>query len=224
LRLYQRFDVSVDARLLQFIQETISEEITHCDITPSPIFHASDDLNCTLWKFRTLHPNPARLVQLSNILKDMTHITHPQQIEKCSDCLVAEMRKAARGSAPTFEETFIGQGLALNTGFMFQRPNNHHQAELLTGINGCNAYCIIYDFLTELMFGISLIGKTIPITWLNILLTRIAPPPSSTRGIVHMDLSGEPGLNPYINALLERHGYITQHTRACASSQNPTAE
>jgi hypothetical protein len=134
------------------------------------------------------------------------------------------MRKVARGSDPAFEATHLGQGLALDVGFMFQRSKNKNRADLLTGINGCNAYCIVYDFLTEVIFGITLIGKLTPLTWLHILLTRIAPPASVTRRIVRMDLGGETGLNPDINALLTRHCYVTQPTGASASNQNPTAE
>jgi hypothetical protein len=39
-----------------------------------------------------------------------------------------------------------------------------------------------------------------------------------------MDLGGETDMNPDINDLLIRHGYITQPTGAGASNQNPTAE
>jgi hypothetical protein len=154
----------------------------------------------------------------------MPRIAHPQQIEKCSDCLMAKMRQAACGSAPSFVANFIGLGLALSVGFVFHRSKNNQRVGLLTGMNGCNAYCIIYYFFTKLIFGITLIGKTIPITWLNILLTRIARTPSVTLRIVRMDLGRETGFNPDINALLERHGYIAQPTKAGASSQNPTAE
>jgi hypothetical protein len=134
------------------------------------------------------------------------------------------MRKVARGSDPAFEATHLGQGLALDVGFMFQRSKNKSRADLLTDINGCNAYCIVYDFLTEVIFGITLIGKLTPLTWLHILLTRIDPPASVTRRIVRMDLGGETGLNPDINAILTRHRYVTQPTGAGASNQNPTAE
>jgi hypothetical protein len=141
-----------------------------------------------------------------------------------SDCLVAKMRKTARGSDPAFEATHLGQGLALDIDFMFQRSKNKARDAFLTGINGCNAYCIVYDFLTEVIFGITMLGKLTPLTWLHILLTRIARPASVTRRIVRMDLGGETGLNPDINALLIRHGYVTQPTGAGASNQNPTAE
>jgi hypothetical protein len=122
------------------------------------------------------------------------------------------MRKVARGSDPAFEDTYLGQGLALDIGFMFQLSKNKGRSDLLTGMNGCNDYCIVYDFLTEVLFGITLIGKLTPITWLNVLLARIAPPAPVTRRIVHVDLSGETGMNPDINALLIRHGYVTQPT------------
>jgi hypothetical protein len=140
----------------------------------------------------------------------MPRITHPKQIEKCSDCLIAKTCKTARGSDPAFEAIVISQGLALYIGFVFQRSNNKLWAEILTGINGCNDYCIVYDFHTKLIFGITLIGTYVPITWLNILLTRISPPPSVTRRIVCMELGGETGCSPDINALLERRGIVSE--------------
>jgi hypothetical protein len=118
LRLCRRFDPVVTALarstgVLHLVQEAIADDLTHAGSAPSPIFNVSDVVNRTLWHLRTSHPNPARLVQLSKITKGMPQITFPQQIEKCSDCLVAKMRKVARGSDPVFEATHLGQGLAV---------------------------------------------------------------------------------------------------------------
>jgi hypothetical protein len=129
LRLCQSSDIQVDFQccstvVLQFVQETISDEMTHGNTSPSPILHVWDAVNWTLWHLHTFQPNPARLVQLSKISTGMPRITHPQQIEKCSDCLIVKMRKVARGSDPAFEATVVGQGLALDVGFMFQRSKN----------------------------------------------------------------------------------------------------
>jgi hypothetical protein len=122
---------------------------------------------------RTYHPAHTHLVLLSKISKGMPHITHPQHIEKCVDCLITKIRNAARGSDPAFEAPHTGQGLTLDMGFMFQRSKNKKRMELITGITGSNAYCIVYDLYTELMFGITLKGKTLPLAWVNLLLIQI---------------------------------------------------
>jgi hypothetical protein len=83
---------------------------------------------------------------------------------------------------------------------MFQRSNIKLQMELLAGINDFNNYCIVYDLLTKLIFGITLIGKTVHVTLLNILLARIARPRSSTFHIVPMDLGGDIGHKPDIKS------------------------
>jgi hypothetical protein len=217
LHRYQRFDTPVTARdcgvgVLQLIQETITDDLIHADDAPSTMFHVNDAVNRTLWHLRTCHPNPARLVHLSNISKGMPRITYPQDLEKCFECLVAKMRKAARGYDPAFEATYIGQGLDMDVGFMFQRSKNAERAEALQGLNSGNAYCILYDFLTELLFGLTMKGKTIPMIWLNILLTRIAPPSTITHRIVRMDLGEKIGQNPEVNALFTHHGYLRQTT------------
>jgi hypothetical protein len=228
VRFCRRSDPTIDALIcstgvMHLVHETFADDITHAGCDRSLILHISDAVNQTLRHLHTCHPNPARLIQLSKITKGMPLIAHPQQIETCSDCLVAKTCKVARGYEPAFEATHIGQGLTLDIGFMFQRSKNKTHADLLIGINGCNAYCIVYNFLTEVIFGITLIGKLTPITWLNVLLTWIAPPISITRHIVRMDLGGETGLNPDITALLIHHGYATQSRGAGASNQNPMA-
>jgi hypothetical protein len=53
--------------------------------------------------------------------------------------------------------------------------------------------------------------KTIPLAWLHILLTRIAPRDTPGR-IVHLELGGETGKNPDIQALFIKHGYILEPT------------
>jgi hypothetical protein len=40
---------------------------------------------------RTFHPNPARLIIMPNLTKGMPKITNPQDIEECSECLIAKM-------------------------------------------------------------------------------------------------------------------------------------
>jgi hypothetical protein len=133
------------------------------------------------------------------------------------------MRKAARGHDPGFVATAVGQGLAMDVGFMFQKSKNAARAQRLTGVNSNNAYCIVYDFCSEAIFGVTMRGKTIPPTWLNVLLTRISPRGTPGR-IVRLDLGGETGKNPTIQALFIKHGYITQPTSAGASSQNGIGE
>jgi hypothetical protein len=76
LRLCQRSDIKVDFQccstsVLQFVQETISDDMTHGNTSPSPILHVRDAVKRTLWHLRTCHPNPDRLVQLSKISTDM---------------------------------------------------------------------------------------------------------------------------------------------------------
>jgi hypothetical protein len=68
-----------------------------------------------------------------------------------------------------------------------------------------------------------MIGKVIPITWLHILLTRIAPRGTPGR-IVCLDLGGETGKNPKLAALFIKHNSSIQPTGAGASSQNGSGE
>jgi hypothetical protein len=203
--------------------EKLSDDWLHGGLPVAPVLHLSDAVNRTLWHLHTCHPNPQHLVLFSKISKDVPRLKHPQDIEKCTDCLLAKMRKAASGHTRGFVATRLGQGLALDVGFMFGRSKDKNRAKCLEGLNGVNAYCIIYDFKTEAIFGVTVSGKIVPITWLHILLTRIAP-----RGapgcIVRLDLGGEMGKNPILAALFVKHNYILQPTGAGASSQNGSGE
>jgi hypothetical protein len=135
-------------------------------------------------------------------------------------------RETSQGSAWScsgFFSTSIGQGLAIDMGFMFQRSKNAARAKRLLGINGNNAYCVVYDFKYEVIFGVTMRGKNISITWLNVLLTRIVHRDSPGR-ILRLDLGGETRKNPEMQALFLNHGYILEPTGASASSQNGSSE
>jgi hypothetical protein len=210
--------------VLHACHDAVADDMINGGSAPFPVLHVTDAVNRTLWHLRTCHPHPDRLILLSKMSKGMPNIRHPHQIKKCSECLVAKMRQDACGSDPSFVATHLGQALALDVGFMFQRSKDDVRAEILTGLSGGNAYCIVYDFKTEVLFGITSQVKRLSLPWLHLLLTRIAPPASVTRHIIRMDLGGETGLNPDVQEILDRHGYITQPTGAGSSSQNGMAE
>jgi hypothetical protein len=195
--------------IIHLFHESLSDDWTHGGLPVAPVLHVSDAVSRTLWHMRTCHPHPERLVLLSKIAKGVPKFKHPQDIEKCSDCLIAKLRKAAQVKAPGFTTVSLGQGLAIDVGFMFQRSKNAARAKRITGVNGNNAYCVIYDFFSELVFGVTSRGKTIPLAWLNILLTRIAPHNTPVR-IVRLDLGGDTGKNPDIQALFLKHGFILE--------------
>jgi hypothetical protein len=189
----------------------------------APVRHISDAVNRTMWHMRTCHPNPDRVVLFSKINKGVPKIKHPPSIEQCYDCLVAKMQKAARGHDRGFAVTAVGQSLALDVGFIFGRSKDKNRAKRLEGINGGNTYCLINDFKSELIFGVTMSGKTIPITWLHLLLTRIAPRDAPGR-IVRLDMGGETGKNPTLAALFVKHNYTMQPTGVGASSYNDSGE
>jgi hypothetical protein len=110
-----------DCRLgiIHLFRESLSDDWTHDGLPVAPVLRVSDAVSRTLWHMRTCHPNPERLVLLSKIAKGVPKFKHPQDIEKCSDCLIAKLRKAARGKAPGFTVVSLGQGLAIDVGFMF---------------------------------------------------------------------------------------------------------
>jgi hypothetical protein len=106
--------------MFQVFGDKLSDDWTHGGNPNAPVMHVSDVVNRTLWNMRTCHPNPERLVVLSKLAKGMPKIKHPQDIEECSEYLIAKIKKAARGHNIGFEATAVGKGLAMDVGFMFQ--------------------------------------------------------------------------------------------------------
>jgi hypothetical protein len=121
------------------------------------------------------------------------------------------MCKSTRGHGTGFEATAVGHGLAMDVSFMFQKSKNKNRAKRLIDMNGGNAYCIIYVFLSELLFGVMMKGKSIPLTWLHVLLTQITPE-DQPGCIVRLDLVGDTGKSPEVATLFLKHQYIIQPT------------
>jgi hypothetical protein len=111
----------------------------------------------------------------------------------------------------------------MDVGFMFQSSKNKNRAKYLMGINGGNAYCLIYVFHSELLFGVTMRGKCIPLAWLHVLLTRIVPK-DHPGCIIRLYLGVDTDKNPEIAALFLKHQYTLQTTGAGASSQNGSGE
>jgi hypothetical protein len=66
-------------------------------------------------------------------------------------------------------------------------------------------------------------GKTIPVTWMHNLLTRITP--QSTPGrIVRLYVGGEMGKSKNLQSLFIKHGYLMEPTSTDSSSQNGIGE
>jgi hypothetical protein len=151
------------------------DEWTRGGIPAALVMHVSDAVNRTLWCMRMCHPNPAHLILMSKLSKGMPKINHPQDIKQCSECIIAKMRKTARGHSTGYASTAVGQGLTMDVGFMFQQSKSKNRSKQLIGINGENAYYIIYNFFSELLFRVTMRGKNIPIMCLHVLLTCITP-------------------------------------------------
>jgi hypothetical protein len=104
---------AVDCRnaVLMSFCEQLSDDSLHGGLPAAPVLHVSDVVNRTFWHLRNCHPNPDRLVLFSMITQGVPKLKHPQSIEKCTDCLIAKMRKAARGHTIGFvadPRTIIG--------------------------------------------------------------------------------------------------------------------
>jgi hypothetical protein len=113
-----------DCRLgiIHLFHESLSDDWIHGDIPLAPVLHVSDVVSRTLWHMRTCHRNPEQLVLLSKKSKVVPKFKHQQDIEKCSDCLIAKLWKTMQSKAPGFTAVSLGQGLAIDVGSCFSIP------------------------------------------------------------------------------------------------------
>ena len=101
-----------------------------------PVCHLTDAVQHTLWHHRTVHPHIDRLMKLQKLSKGIPKLNYPQSIEKCRDCLVAKLRRCARGGPEDISPTVPGQILYIDAGFMFTKSKNTARTKRLTGIHG----------------------------------------------------------------------------------------
>jgi hypothetical protein len=96
--------------------ETIADNWTHDGLPVEPVLHVSDVVNRTIWHMPSQPQTP------DTPLQDCEGPPQNQtfDIERCSNCLIAKLRKSVGGHAPGYIFTALGQGLAIDGAFMFQ--------------------------------------------------------------------------------------------------------
>jgi hypothetical protein len=92
----------------------------------------------------------------------------PPDIEGCNTCWTCKLRNAARGTGETRKDaTVAGQGISLDFGFIVQRSKDISRYEKFLGLNGESSYLLLADHKTGVLFGITTIGKSPPLAWMN---------------------------------------------------------
>ena len=113
-----------------------------------------------------LPPSPQKLQDLHHAMDDIPCLPLDSDLEICTICLQAKLKKAAHGTTSTYAPpTVFGQGLGIDIGFMFQNSKNEEWVKLLEGANGKNTYFFIVNFYSGYLFGIPTNGKA-PRTYL----------------------------------------------------------
>ena len=187
-----------------------------------PVCHLTDAVQRTLWHHCTVHPHIDRLMKLQKLSKGIPKLKYPQSIEKCRDCLVAKLRRCARGGPEDISPTVPGQILYIDAGFMFTKSKNTARTKRLTGIHGGSSYFIIHDAYTSLTFGTTTSSKQPPVVWLMLILTRLNC--KIPRRFVRMDSGGELAKSKAVKKIFQRFHYLLEPTGAHSSSQNGGGE
>ena len=86
--------------------------------------------------------------------------------------------------------TFGRNGLKCRLGFIVQKSKNKRRVRQLEGLNGEQAFLIVADHYSDILYGMAAGSKAPPLAWMNRLLTELIP--GNERGkYVTMDLGGE---------------------------------
>ena len=184
----------------------------------SSVCHLTDAVKHTFWHQITINPHIDHLMKLQKLSKGIPKLKYPQSIEKCRDCLVANLFHCAKGRPEDISPTAPGQVLYIYADFMFTESKNTACTKILTGIHGGSSYFIIHDAYTSLTFGTTTSSKQPPVVWLMLILTRLDC--KIPRRFVRMDSGGELAKSKAVKNIFQHFHYILEPTGAHSSSQN----
>ena len=182
-----------------------------------PVNFLSAAVKRALWHIRGCHQSDARLDALQNVVDGIPKLPVSEELHKCVSCVVGKMRKNPRGPSKGPTATFPFQGLQMDPGFMFQKSKDSKRVIALQSHLGHNAYVNFWDDLTKVVCGETTEGKSPPLLWIHLFLTRVRP--KTTNCWVRLDQGGETARHPGLRRLLTDHNYAIEQTGTGASSQ-----
>lgn len=200
------------------------------DITTPPSYKLAmrgltRDQQRILWHQRLNHLHSRRVSVQHKYAVGIPKVSIAGELEKCSICLHAKLRKAARSQDTSRRATTCFQGLSVDFGFIVQGSKNTARTKRLTGINGETCYCLIVDHFSGTLYGETFRTKAPPIDFINRWLAQHAPSGESVPDrYVRFDLGGELGHSPRVVELFEKAGYRVEPTAPMASHSNAPAE
>jgi hypothetical protein len=140
------------------------------------IHYFSERATRILWHQRLRHVHMRRLANLHKHADGIPRIKLPPDIEGCDTCWTCKLRNKARGTGDTRKDANVArQGISLDFGFIVQRSKDLTRYEKFLGLNGESAYILLVYHKTDMLFGISTVGKSPPLAWMNHWLAQYRP-------------------------------------------------
>jgi hypothetical protein len=186
----------------------------------SKIRYLSERANHVLCHQCLRHVHMRRLAGLHLHVDGITPIKLLHDIEGCNTCWTCKLRNAARGTGDTHNDATVpGQGIYLDFSFIIQKSMDLSRFEKFLGLNGETAYLLLADHKTNTLFGITTVGKSPPLAWLNRWLAQYRPSQVSFR-CACTNGGGELANNGDIQKLLAYHDFAIRPTAPGSSFQN----
>ncbi len=177
-----------------------------------------------LWHQRLNHEHRRKVSDAHKYVDGIPPLKHPYDCQGCAICMETKPKSSplGRGSV-TMDAHSVGTGLSADWGFIVQKSKNKKRMRYFEGDNGEQAFLLVADHYSDMLFGMAAGSKAPPTTWLNRLLTELTP--NNEKGkYATMDQGGEMARNGEIRQLFERHKYSIRPTAPGASHQNAPAE
>ena len=177
-----------------------------------------------LWHHRLNHEHRRKVSDAHKYVDGVPAIKHPYDCQGCPICMATKPRRSSNQKGVITQDAHsVGTGLSADWGFIVQKSKNKRRMRQLTGDNNEQAFLLVADHFSDMLYGIAAGSKAPPLVWLNRLLTELTP--GNERGkYVTMDQGGEMAKNGDVRKLFERHKYALRPTAPGASHQNAPAE
>ncbi|MCP4167411.1 MAG: DDE-type integrase/transposase/recombinase, partial [Chloroflexi bacterium] len=177
-----------------------------------------------LWHQRLNHANRRKFSDAHKHVDGIPSLKHPYDCQGCPVCFETKPKRTSTGNGKITQDIHsVGTGLSADWGFVVQKSKNKTRLRQLEGENGEQAFLIVADHFSGMLYGMAAGSKAPPLLWLNRLLTELTPRNEKGK-YVTMDQGGEMAKNGEVRKLMGRHKYAIRPTAPGASHQNAPAE
>ena len=177
--IYTSYDNNMDYTLALF---SSTEAL---DIQTTSVNSLSMDETSFLCHQRLCHMHTKGTGKINKAVNGIPTFSSDNDLDGCDVCFTRKMIINLEGHISTRRYALqVKQGLSLYWGFMMQKYHDKERTEILTGMNGDQAYLLIEDHITVKLLHVSYGSNKPTLNWLNRWLDYNTPPNEQNKYVV----------------------------------------